>query len=90
MINNQAYLVSTENRKPISLFTSYQKTNKVDQLRKDEAYAMIELPGNKKQKIEFSWGSSFLSQSSRKWQVPANSTIKVFNQKGNITRTIEP
>jgi hypothetical protein len=89
-INHQPYLVSTENRKPLSLFAYTNATSKTDVLKNEEAYAIIELSNHKKQKIEFSWGSTFLSQSSRKWIMPSHSSIKIYNQKGSLTRTIQP
>ena len=89
-INNQSYLVSTENRKPLSLFAYSNPSSKTDLLKNDEAYAIIELSNHKKQKVEFAWGSTFLSQSSRKWMLPKHSSIKIYNQKGNLSRTIQP
>jgi hypothetical protein len=89
-IKDQQYLVSTENRKPMSLFAYSNAASKIDVLKNDEAYAIIELSNHKKQKVEFSWGSTFLSQSSRKWLLPQHSSIKIYNQKGSLSRTIQP
>jgi predicted transcriptional regulator len=61
-------------------------------LTANEKFAVID-QGNKKQKIEFAWGSAFLSQSTRQWQVPNHANaVTIFDQKGKITRklTIPP
>jgi hypothetical protein len=89
-IHNQSYVVSTENRKPVGFFEYKISESVAVQLKKEETYAMIELPNKQKQKIEFSWGSSFMSQSSRTWMKPYKSSVKIYNSKGNISRTIQP
>jgi hypothetical protein len=89
-INNQSFVVSTENRKPVGFFEYKISESVAVQLKKEETYAMIELPNKQKQKIEFSWGSSFMSQSSRTWMKPYKSSVKIYNSKGNISRTIQP
>jgi len=63
---------------------------KAAQLQKDDAFAIVELPSKQKQKVEFSWGSSFMSQSSRTWMMPSKSTAKIYNSKGISSRTIQP
>ncbi|MFZ9686851.1 MAG: VCBS repeat-containing protein [Chitinophagaceae bacterium] len=87
-IQGKHFLLSTENKKPISLF-AVNKELKTEQLKKEDAYGVIEYTNGKKQKIEFSWGSSFMSQSSRKLTLPENASIKIYNQQGNIHRTLE-
>jgi len=89
-IKDQHYLVSTENRKPLSLFAYSNAASKTDKLKNDEAYAIIEYSNQKKQKVEFAWGSTFLSQSSRTWVLPQLNSIKIYNQKGKLSRTIQP
>ncbi|MFN5326673.1 MAG: VCBS repeat-containing protein [Bacteroidota bacterium] len=89
-IKNQSFVVSTENRKPVSFFEYKISESVAVQLKNEETYAMIELPNKQKQKIEFSWGSSFMSQSSRTWMKPYKSSVKIYNSKGNISRTIQP
>ena len=90
MIKGEQYLVSTENRKPLSLFKYSTSEDKIDRLRKNESFAVVELPNNQKRKMEFSWGSSFLSQETRSWVLPAHRAITIYDTKGTITRTIQP
>jgi FG-GAP-like repeat len=57
-------LAATQNLGPIQLFKSKQKSKIIDVLPDDE-YALLTLADGKKQKVEFGYGSSFLSQSQR-------------------------
>jgi hypothetical protein len=56
----------------------------------NETKAMFYFKGNKKQKTELTYGSSFLSQTTRKYSIP-NGVIKIelYTQQGKLTRTID-
>jgi len=88
-INGVNHLVATENRKALRLFKQNTVATKSILLDKTEVMATIHFSGNKKQKFELTWGSSFLSQTSRNWNIPQGATkIELYNQKGNLTRAI--
>lgn len=88
-INGVNHLVATENRKALRLFKQNTIATKSILLDKTEVMATIHFSGNKKQKFELTWGSSFLSQTTRNWSIPQGATkIELYNQKGNLTRTI--
>ncbi len=89
-IRNQSFFIATQNRKPLDVFEFAMPGAKAAQLQKDDAFAIVELPSKQKQKVEFSWGSSFMSQSSRTWMMPSKSTAKIYNSKGISSRTIQP
>jgi hypothetical protein len=78
------YLVAAaQNRGPLLLFKSRQANQRIIRWNPDDAYAILDFENNKKQKIEASFGSSFLSQSSRFFTL--NSGIKkctVYDNKG--------
>jgi hypothetical protein len=93
-IKDKTYFVATQNRKGLSFFGTSNSVFSNNPLRlfANEKFAVID-QGNKKEKIEFAWGSGFLSQSTRKWQVPNHANaVTIYDQKGKITRqlTIPP
>ncbi|MEO6542320.1 MAG: VCBS repeat-containing protein, partial [Ferruginibacter sp.] len=62
---DNAYLIAaTQNRGSIQIYKS-RKVAAIISAAPDDAYAVINFENGKKQKIEFYYGSSFLSQSSR-------------------------
>lgn len=61
---NSYCIVSTENRGPVQLHKSKYKSV-ILPVNADDAYAIIEMQDGKKQKTEFNYGNSFLSQGSR-------------------------
>ena len=88
-IKGQNYIVSTQNRKGLSFFT--RDTNRSTFIRVDsKTYsADIFFSNGKKQKIEFGWGDSFLSQKTKEWELPFNAEkINFKNSKGELIRTI--
>jgi len=93
-IKDKIYFVATQNRKGLSFFENSNNVSLIKpiQLTTNEKFALID-HGNKKEKIEFTWGSTFLSQSTRQWQTPAHTkSVSIFDQKGKMTRqfTIPP
>ncbi len=88
-VSGHNYLVSTENRKSLRFFKLNNDALKYVKLSALETSAMLYFSENKKQKIELTQGSSFLSQSSRSLNIPKGVTkISLYNQQGKITRTI--
>ena len=89
-VSGTNYLVSTENRKALRFFKMNGEPKKSIQLMANETKAMLYFSGNKKQKAELTYGSSFLSQTTRKYSVP-NGVIKIelYTQQGKLTRTID-
>jgi hypothetical protein len=89
-IKDKTYFVATQNRKELSFFGNANSTSSTQSIRltPHEKFAVID-QGNKKQKIEFTWGSTFLSQSTRQWQVPAyTNSVTLFDNKGIKTRQL--
>jgi hypothetical protein len=83
------YLVSTENRKALRFYKLNNNTNKSIQLFSNETMALFTFKGNKQQKVELTYGSSFLSQSTRKYSIPQGvEKIELYDQQGKLTRTI--
>jgi len=88
-IANATYLVSTENRKPIRFFKSNNQPEKQVKLMSNEVNAYVYYGGNKKQKAELTYGSSFLSQTTRNYSIPKGANkIDLYTQQGKLTRTI--
>jgi hypothetical protein len=51
-----------------------------------DAYGEIVYRDGSKRKEEFYYGSSYLSQSSRTWQVPADAQVIIYNSKGKARK----
>jgi hypothetical protein len=62
--DNSYLLVATQNRGPVQVFKNKTQT-KIITARPDDQFADIEFVDGKHQRIEFNYGSSFLSQGSR-------------------------
>jgi hypothetical protein len=89
-VSGTNYLVSTENRKALRFFKLKGDNKKSIQLMPNEAKAMFYFKENKKQKAELTYGSSFLSQTTRNYSIPNGVTkIELYTQQGKITRTID-
>ncbi|MEY3060597.1 MAG: hypothetical protein RL000_1949, partial [Bacteroidota bacterium] len=84
------YLVSTENRKALRFFKMNGEPKKSIQLMANETNAVLYFSGNKKQKAELTYGSSFLSQTTRNYSIPTGVIkIELYTQQGKLTRTID-
>lgn len=85
--DNSYLLVSTQNRGPVQVFKN-KKASKLIPVLPNVDYCVIEFANGKKQKMEFNYGSSFLSQSGRfVCLTPAVERCSVTNNKGE-TREI--
>ena len=83
------YLVATENRKALRFFKLNDNPKKAIQLMPNEVGALLFFEGGQKQKIELTYGDSFLSQSTRNYTLPKGVIkIECYTQQGKLTRTI--
>ncbi|MEY4660193.1 MAG: hypothetical protein RLZZ42_145, partial [Bacteroidota bacterium] len=90
-INNLPFLIATENRKPLRLFQLPNTKNVQVTVMPGETFAILTHADNRKERIEFSNGSSFLSQRSHNWYFDSRlKDIAIFDAKGFKTRTIDP
>ncbi len=89
-VSGTNYLVSTENRKALRFFKMNGEPKKSIQFMANETKAMLYFSSNKKQKAELTYGSSFLSQTTRNYSIPTGVTkIELYTQQGKLTRTID-
>jgi hypothetical protein len=63
-VHNSYLLVATQNRGPVQVFKNKTQT-KIVSAMPDDQFAEIEFFDGKHQRVEFNYGSSFLSQGSR-------------------------
>ncbi|MEO0000616.1 MAG: hypothetical protein RL766_662 [Bacteroidota bacterium] len=90
-INNSPFLIATENRKPLRLFRLPEENTLKIALLPGETFALQTHADNRIERIEFSNGSSFLSQRSNNWFFSIKLKLIVFyDAKGKKTRTINP
>lgn len=64
-VNNTAVIVASQNKGPLLLFKAAAGGSKMIPVMADDTYALLYLKNGKTRKEEFSYGSSFLSQSGR-------------------------
>jgi hypothetical protein len=84
---NECLLAATENSGPLRVFKLNKKITCLPVQSNDE-YAIIELKNGKKRRVEFYYGMSYLSQSSRLLNInDAVSSVQIFNTKGE-SRTV--
>jgi hypothetical protein len=90
-INNSPFLIATENRKPLRMFRLPEENTLQIALLPGETFALQTHADNRIERIEFSNGSSFLSQRSNNWFFSNKLKLIVFyDAKGKKTRTINP
>jgi len=81
--NGDALLLIGNNSGPINVFAT--KENPSVRIEKEDSYAFIKLKNGQVYKQEFYYGSSYLSQSTRKVQVsPDAVSIEIANGKGEM------
>jgi len=88
--NNRSLFVISQVLDSVKLF---RQNNAVASKRiypnQNESYAVLYLDGNKKQKLELSYGSGYLSQSSRSVIIsPAIKQVEFYDNRGSKTRTV--
>lgn len=88
-INNQQLFIATQNQDSLLIFSKHAASyQKLITLEANDVSATIIYEGNKKRHVEFYYGSTFLSQSSRKIAIDKNvQQIIITNSKG-VKRTV--
>jgi len=82
IVNNIPTLVATQNAGKVLLFKNKKYNGKVLKLNKNDVYAIIALKNGKKRKEEFTYGSSYLSQSLRFLLLNNNiKEVQIFDNK---------
>lgn len=85
--SNQYFLVATQNRGPVEIFSGKSAT-KILPVSPNDSYAVLELDKGKKQKTEFYYGASFLSQGSRFITIPVNAKSCVIVDNKGQSRSV--
>ncbi|SKC50413.1 Repeat domain-containing protein [Ohtaekwangia koreensis] len=76
-------LLATQNNDSLRVFEGKSNVRNVISLRYDDIYALVTSKQGKKMKIEFYYGSGYLSQSSRKFSIPENAKrVQIINARG--------
>jgi hypothetical protein len=89
-VKGSSYLLATQNRDSLKIFTQSEKPTIVD-LNDDEMYAEVRLKNGKTRKKEFYWGSTFHSQEPRNILLDRSMTQLLFyNRQNKLTRTVKP
>jgi enediyne biosynthesis protein E4 len=65
VVNNKLQLLASQNQDQLKVFQSKQQNDTIIKAMPNELYAMLTLKNGQRRKVEFGYGSSFLSQSSR-------------------------
>ncbi|MBA4056507.1 MAG: hypothetical protein C0490_17460 [Marivirga sp.] len=88
--NNEELFIASQNRDSLVVFSGSRPVKReVLAIQAMEIYAEIEYLDGRKQKIEFYYGSGYLSQSSRKLTVPQGvKEIVIYDAKGSSRRVI--
>jgi enediyne biosynthesis protein E4 len=83
---NEDIWIATQNQDSLLMFANTNNTghtNRWVMLKPDDAFADIVYANGKKRRVEFFYGSTFLSQSSRQWRIePKASKISITNFRG--------
>jgi hypothetical protein len=78
------------NNNELNSFAINKSDEKLIEPKEYEAYAIIEFRNNSKQKVEFTFGGSYLSQTSNKIEIsPMVKKVVFHNNIGNITRQLD-
>jgi hypothetical protein len=84
------YLLATQNNDSLKSF-ALGKSTKVTSIKinPNEQFAIIFLKGHRSRKVEFGYGSTYLSQSSRSMIVNEQTdSVKIFNRNGELSRVV--
>lgn len=84
------FIIASQNRDSLKVFTPAKgKRNFVFKPQPLDAWAILKFADGKKQKVEFYYGSGYLSQSTRNLNVPKGVIeIEVFNSRGESRKII--
>ncbi len=81
--DNKSLFIVTSNKDTLKAFENKNDSKKIN-IEKNDAFAEIEFINGKKRKVEFYYGSGYLSQSTRSLTLPKNSkNIIIVDVKGN-------
>lgn len=91
-VNDQELVLASQNRDSLKVFAN--RNNQAEKIFTPETYdvsALLHYANGKKQKIEFYYGSGYLSQSTRKVFIPKGvEAIEIFNSKGESRKQSYP
>jgi enediyne biosynthesis protein E4 len=78
----QTHFIASQNKGPLLAFTSRAEANRFTPEASD-SWAEVTMSGSRKMRVEFHYGSGYLSQSSRAVSLPVDAqSIKVYNWRG--------
>ena len=88
-VKGDNYFVSTQNRKGLTMFKTVSTSTPTIKVSPIISSAVVSFSNQRKQKFEFGWGDSFLSQKTRQW-IPPNGAVKIEfkDSKGNIINAV--
>lgn len=85
-IDGYSSLIVTANQDSVQLFRSKERSRWIP-VNDMDVYAIVEFEGNRKQKMEFYWGSGYLSQSTRKIKASNGMrAVTIFSSDGKQRR----
>ena len=83
--------LASQNRDSLKVFESARLPNdEVISLQRDEVYGELTFADGRRQRIEFYYGSGFMSQSSRMFRMPATARELVLYNARGISRKLTP
>ncbi|MGJ8736612.1 VCBS repeat-containing protein [Zobellia laminariae] len=86
---NDELIISSVNDGNLKVHKKLSRAQKVYSPKNKDAYALIEYENGKKQKIEFYYGTGYLSQGSRKLVIPQNAvSVRILDFEGNATEIL--
>lgn len=88
-VGDATLLVASNNNGPLQVLRNGKHKSKSVKVHPMDAWAVVELSGGRKQKVEFYYGSGYLSQSSRLLHLPAGfHSAQLFSFSGELRLTI--
>lgn len=85
-VKNKKVMIVTSNQDSVRIFENNDvRVERTIALRPDDAFAVVSFPNGKKQKIEFYYGSGYLSQSNRRLTIPGETggvSVIIYTYRG--------
>lgn len=88
-VGEKELLIASQNRDAVKVFSTKNKIASKIALTKDETYALVSYKNGKKQRVEFYWGSGFLSQESRNFTTNLSMNLVTFFDKNGKKRDVK-
>jgi hypothetical protein len=89
-VDGNSYLIATQNRDSLKIFSGKPASSKIIKLDKNEKMALITFKNGSSQRKEFYWGSGFHSQEPRNYLLDKLvSHVDFFDFHNKLTRTIK-